>query len=193
MEFLTLAPSRTANSRLCHHHKAPWHAVAPGPAGLRTRHWEGVGCKALVCRVCVPTGLLAPCHQSFSPGILPFLHCWSVVFSPSPQPCQGSCQGNQVPCPSVDGSSKPVSGESGSPPLQILGGLGADADSQVWAWDQGLRWLCTGAPAAPGLGSLTPHVQPRLRGAQRVGPARPGSLPFRCFAPTFTCSFSFLP
>ena len=111
---------------------------------------EGEGCKAPVRRVCGPTGLLAPSHQSFSPGILPFLHCWSVLFSPSPQPCQGSCQGNQVPCPSVDASPKPVSGESGSPSrfwrgwgwMQMQTASDRRGHSQGWAW---------GGPGAGGM------------------------------------------
>lgn len=89
---------------------------------------EGVGVHGPRLPSLCPTGLLAPSHQSFPPGMLPLLHFWSVMSSPCPQPCQGSCQGDQVPCPGVDTSPKPVSRESGAPPDP--GGIGCRCRQQ---------------------------------------------------------------
>lgn len=129
----------TANSRLCRHHTAP-------PA---SGHWRRGGLQGPCPLSLWPHWSACSFPSKLFPGILPFLHCWSVLFSPSPQPCQGSCQGNQVPCPSVDASPKPVSGESGSPPRSWQGGwmqMQTASDRrghrQGWAWGRG-RVGCT--------------------------------------------------
>ena len=114
-------------------------------AGLRTRRWRRGGLQGPCPLSLWPHWSACSFPSKLFPGILPFLHCWSVLFSPSPQPCQGSCQGNQVPCPSVDASPKPVSGESGSPP-DPGGGVGCRCRQPVTGGD-----TAKGGPGAGGV------------------------------------------
>lgn len=75
--------------------------------------------------------------------------------APLPNPAQGSSQGNQVPLSQRGPSSKPVSGESGSPHSRSWGlwvQMQTASDrwrySQVWAWDRGCVGCARSAPAA---------------------------------------------
>ena len=90
---------------------------------------EGVGVHGPRLPSLCPTGLLAPSHQSFPPGTLPFLHSGLCCPAPASNPARGSCQGNQVPCPGADTSPKPASRESGSPP--DAGGVGCGCRQPV--------------------------------------------------------------